>query len=190
MHREPIKTSLYTAAWLVSGLLGTSHADYIFAPTVLVTPESGQSRYTYTLTVDGASDFAGADWFLEVIAGAQLTDILAPSGWDVAYSLGDVGLYVSAPLDGSNDILPGESRQLSFLSPLLPASTPYTSFGINYSSADFEIVSGAIDGPALSVPEPSGFMLGGGALCALFGWLLIKLTRQGALVERKLPLFD
>ena len=166
MSRVPTKAILAAVAslWLWIGA-APARGGLVTDLSVDVTRASnGVYTYSYSLTVDSSSTLGAGELDLAVSPFANLSEISAPTGWDVFYtpgSPGDSAISFSSP-DPSTDLAPGTFGLFSVASLVGPASASYLVRGFDDSNGTFAQNGGIIT--TASVPEPSGLVLGALAL--------------------------
>lgn len=158
-------------AALVFSTLGAwaPRAAGAFVPslTVSITPQAGGlNLYEYTITHDSANALPVAQFDLAVANDADVTDVIAPSGWGVDAPWGEGYVSFFVEVDGA-ELAPGSIGVFSFLSHLLPREFDY--FIIGSDPPDFDVLEGRVQAPGAAIPEPSGLALAGLGLVGVIG---------------------
>lgn len=168
-----------TAALVCAGVLAAVapvRGDLLTGLTATATPEAGGlTLYSYTLSNLSSSTVAVSAFSVAVSSDSNLTNLTAPSGWEVNYYPGgttttldgsgnpvtqivpgDTAVSFTSPDPTSINIAAGASGTFSFESPRLPGTQNYAAQGLDFSTFTVAQSNGSIVSP---VPEPASFVL-------------------------------
>ena len=136
---------------------GISPARGGFIPIVTETTTlqaGGLYFYSYTVTNPTTSTGGVSDFFVTVDPSANLTSIMAPTGFDSFYTTGSpVAEFDSS--SAATDIAPGTFGVFSFLSPVAPGVQSETARSLS-ADGTFTDLTGTTIAP---VPEPTSLAL-------------------------------